>query len=256
MGQHEADHIAIAAGGGDDASGMTIDQPLPILVLMPGLDGTGKLFTDFVQRVSPAVECVVVAYPQDQPMGYADLEGLVGSACPKDRPFVLLGESFSGPLAIRMTAKQPAGLVGLILSASFAKNPFPFLGWARGLAAFVPVKGLPRWLRAPLMWGSLSPSSATSQTERAMSGVSAGVIRRRIAGLLGVDETAALRQVRVPTLVLRASRDRVISRRATQVIMDNLTTAELIAIDGPHLLLQARAAECAQVVLRFLAALR
>ena len=69
----------------------------------------------------------------------------------------------------------PAGLVGLILCVTFAKNPYPSLGWARSLAAYLPVKHFPRWLRAPLMWGSTSPSDAPSQMERAISGVSAAV---------------------------------------------------------------------------------
>ena len=223
---------------------------------MPGLDGTGKLFAEFVKRVSPAVECAVMAYPKDRPMGYGELEELVVSSLPKDRQFVLLGESFSGPLAIRIAAKTPPGLMGLILCVTFAKNPYPGLGWARPLAAYLPVKGLPRWLRAPLMWGSASPSGAPSQMERAMSGVSAAVIRKRIAELLAVDETAALRQVHVPILILRAARDRVISKRATGVILENSPAAALREIDGPHLLLQTRAAECAEAVLGFLRALK
>jgi pimeloyl-ACP methyl ester carboxylesterase len=217
---------------------MTADQTLPVLVLMPGLDGTGKLFAEFVKRASPSIDCMVVAYPKDLPIGYGELERLVVSALPKDRPFVLLGESFSGPLAIRIAAKIPAGLVGLILCVTFAKNPYPSL------------------VRAPLMWGSISPSSAPSQMERAMSGVSAAVIRCRIAELLAVDETAALRQVRVPTLVLRATRDRVISKRATQIMLQNSTQAKMVEVDGPHLLLQTRATECIEVVVSFLRTLR
>ena len=88
-----------------------------------------------------------------------------------------------------------------------------------------------------------------------MSGVSAAVIRRRIAELLAVDETAALRQIRVSTLVLRAAGDRVISRRATQVILENSPQLKMVEIDGPHLLLQTRAVECAEVVVSFLRAI-
>jgi pimeloyl-ACP methyl ester carboxylesterase len=240
--------------GCDGAPRMTSNQTLPVLVLLPGLDGTGKLFAEFVRVLSPMMECVLVDYPQDQPMGYGELDELVVSALPKDRPFVLLGESFSGPLAIRVAAEAPAGLVGLILCVTFAKSPYPSLARARWLAAYLPVKSLPRWVRAPLMWGSVSPSDAPSQVERAMSGVSAAVIRCRIAELLGVDETAALQEVRVPTLVLRAARDRVVPKRATQVIVENSPGAKLVEVDGPHLLLQTRAAECAEVVVSFLRA--
>ena len=88
-----------------------------------------------------------------------------------------------------------------------------------------------------------------------MTGISAEVIRKRIEELLRVDETVALRQVSVPILVLRAMRDRVISKRATQVILKNSQRAKLVEFDAPHLLLQTRAAECAQVVIGFLQSL-
>jgi pimeloyl-ACP methyl ester carboxylesterase len=173
-------------------------------------------------------------------------------ALPGEQSFVLLGESFSGPLAIRIAARAPKGLVGLILCATFAKNPFPWLGWARPLAVYAPVKSLPRWVRAPLMWGSLAPDRAPTQMERAMSGVSAAVVRQRIAALLEVDATQALRRIQIPVLVLRARGDRVLPRAATRWLVKNLAHAQLIEIDAPHLLLQTRPTECAGAVLRFL----
>jgi pimeloyl-[acyl-carrier protein] methyl ester esterase len=233
-------------------TGVTGKTLLPVLVLLPGLDGTGKLFGEFVKVLDPCIRAVVVAYPADQPLAYEALEARVLGALPREQPFVLLGESFSGPIAIRIAARAPAGLAGLILSASFAKNPFPWLAWARPLAAYLPVKSLPRWVRAPLMWGSLSPQRAPSQMERAMSAVSAAVIRQRIAALLRVDETQALRRIKVPTLVLRARGDRVIPRAATLWIARVLPHAQLVEIDAPHLLLQTRPQECAAAVLRFL----
>jgi pimeloyl-ACP methyl ester carboxylesterase len=224
----------------------------PTLVLLPGLDGTGKLFSAFIQALGPGVDTIVVAYPAQQPLGYEELEAMVAAALPTDRPFVLLGESFSGPIAIRIAARAPAGLVGLILSVTFAKNPFPWLRWAQPLAAHLPLKSLPRWVRAPLMWGSASPQRATPRAQRAMTGVSAEVVKRRIAALLAVDATDVLRNIRIPTLVLRAGRDRVISKAATLLIVDHLPHAQLLEIDGPHLLLQTRAAQCAAAVIEFL----
>jgi pimeloyl-ACP methyl ester carboxylesterase len=225
---------------------------LPVLVLLPGLDGTGKLFGEFVRQLGTRVDSLIVAYPKDRPLGYEELETLVLDALPRHGPFVLLGESFSGPIAIRIAARSPEGLAGIILCASFAKNPFPWLGWARPLAARLPLKSLPRWLRAPLMWGSASPQAAPARVQRAMAGVSPAVIRRRIAALLAVDATAVLGLIRIPVLVLRARQDRVISRAATRRILTALPGAQLIEIDGPHLLLQTRAAECVTAVLGFL----
>jgi pimeloyl-[acyl-carrier protein] methyl ester esterase len=224
------------------------------VVLLPGIDGTGKFFGEFAQHLWPSAESILVPYPKDQVLGYDELEALVLAALPTDRSFALLGDSFSGPIAIRIAARPPAGLVAVILCGTFAKNPFPWLGWARPLAAYLPLKSLPRWARALLMWGSASPQRAPAQRERAIAGVAPAVIRHRIAALLAVDESAALGRIRVPTLVLRARRDRVISRAATRWILKTLPGAQLAEIDGPHLLLQARPAECAAIVLEFMRA--
>ena len=187
-------------------------------------------------------------------MGYEELEALVRAALPADRRFVVLGESFSGPIAIQIGADPPAGLAGVILCGTFAKNPYPLLGWAKPLAAWFPLKSLPRWLRAPLMWGSLAAERAPAQLNRAMAAVSEDVIRHRIAALLAVDASAALARVGSPILVLQAAHDLVIPRSATQWILETAPHAQLVEIDGPHLLLQTQPEECAAAVIRFVRA--
>lgn len=233
---------------------MTTAASRPTLVLLPGLDGTGKLFSELVRALGSDIDAQIVPYPVDQPLGYAELEALVGAALPADRRFVVLGESFSGPIAIRIGADPPAGLAGVILCGTFAKNPYPLLGWAQPLAAWFPLKSLPRWLRAPLMWGSLAAERAPAQLNRAMAAVSADVIRHRIAALLAVDASAALARVRLPILVLQAAHDLVIPRSATHWLLQTAPHAQLVEIDGPHLLLQTRPEECAAAVIRFVRA--
>jgi pimeloyl-[acyl-carrier protein] methyl ester esterase len=156
-----------------------------------------------------------VAYPVDRPLGYVELEGLVRAALPTGRPYVMLGESFSGPIAIRVAADAPAGMVGVVLCVTFAK---------------------PEVIRA------------TASVDEAVS-------RHRIAAVLRVDQTSALARIQLPTLVLRAADDHVVPRAASEHVLETLPSAELAEIEGPHLLLQMRPAECAAAVMRFLAGL-
>ena len=100
---------------------------LPTLVLLPGLDGTGILFEPLARALGVDLDVRVVRYPSDPTLGYRELESLARAALPTDRPFVILGESFSGPIAIRLAADSPPGLVGLILVVTFARNPYPLL---------------------------------------------------------------------------------------------------------------------------------
>ncbi len=234
---------------------MSREPRLPCLVLLPGLDGTGKLLTDFVSAIATFADVRLVSYPRDEPMGYGALEKLARAALPEDRPCVLLGESFSGPLAMRIAADGPRGLAGVILCSTFAKNPYPWLRWAHPLVARLPIKSLPRWLRAPLLWGSAKPGRAPARADRASAGVSAPVLQHRIAAVLTVDESLALARIALPILVLRARSDRLVPRAAAQWIVRIARHAQLIAVDGPHLLLQTRPRECAAHVMRFLGTL-
>jgi pimeloyl-ACP methyl ester carboxylesterase len=228
------------------------ERPLPSLVLLPGLDGTGKLFSNFVRALGAAVDSRIIGYPTDEPLAYASLEDKVRTALPTDLPFVLLGESFSGPIAARIAADAPANLMGVIFCGTFAKNPYPLLRWAAPLTFLAPIKSLPRWVRAPLMWGSGDVERAPRQSERAMAGVSSAVIRRRISALLTVDATRSLAQIRAPALILYAKNDRVVPYAATRWMSKHLPDAQIAPVDGPHLLLQSRPLECAEIVLRFL----
>jgi pimeloyl-ACP methyl ester carboxylesterase len=99
---------------------------LPTLMLLPGMDGTGMLFDPLRAELGNAVGTTVVRYPTHGPIGYDELASIARAALPSG-PFVVLGESFSGPIAILLAASRPAGLVGLVLACSFARNPRPAL---------------------------------------------------------------------------------------------------------------------------------
>jgi pimeloyl-ACP methyl ester carboxylesterase len=222
------------------------------LVLLPGLDGTGRFLAEFTQAIAPVAAAQLVTYPGDAVLGYSELEVRVRAALPRDEPYVLLAESFSGPIAIRIAAAPPPGLTAVILCVTFAKTPYPALRWARHFVSRVPLRSLPRWLRAPLLWGSMQPKRAPAQKLRAMAGVDARVLQNRLAEVLGVDVLVALPHIRVPALVLEASDDRLVPRSATARLLRGLPTPRHVRIEGPHLLLQSRPAECAAAVAEFL----
>jgi pimeloyl-ACP methyl ester carboxylesterase len=223
--------------------------------MLPGLDGTGKLLAGFIEALGRHVEARIIEYPLGEPLGYDELELLVRAALPADRPFVLLGESFGGPLAIRIAAAPPDQLRGLVLCATFARTPYPLPRWAGSLASLVPVKGLPRWLRAPLMWGSAQADAAPAESDRATAPVSRAVMRRRLRALLEVDVRDCLGRITHPALILYGLGDRILPRSAANSLAAAVPNAELAPIEGPHLLLQSTPLECAAAVSRWLTSL-
>jgi pimeloyl-ACP methyl ester carboxylesterase len=111
--------------------------PPPVLVLLPGMDGTGLLFEPFLKALK-GFEPLVLRYPRGL-TDYADCVAYARARLPKERPFLLLGESFSGPVAIALAAERPAGLRGLVLCSTFARNPRPaWPGWPHCCASCRP----------------------------------------------------------------------------------------------------------------------
>lgn len=159
------------------------------LVVLPGLDGTGIPLAPFATAFGPDVKVVVVTYPNTEPLGYADLERVAWACLPTDEPYVLLGESFSGPIAISIAASNPVGLCGLVLCCSFARSPRPWLSWCRPLVSVAPVQALPVGLLSVAVLGRFSSAEHRRTLARALSMVAPSVLRARGQAVLQVDVT-------------------------------------------------------------------
>ncbi len=85
-------------------------QQVRTLVLLPGLDGTGRLFTPLRRLLEPNFRTVVISYPADCPHDYDGLSTKVVRELPKT-PHVIVAESFSGPVALKVAACNPQGLL-------------------------------------------------------------------------------------------------------------------------------------------------
>jgi pimeloyl-ACP methyl ester carboxylesterase len=216
------------------------------------LEGTGSLFAAFVQALGPSLETLVVSYPVDAALGYAELESFVRERLPPSRPFVVLGESFSGPLAVRIAADPPPGLVGIILCVTFARSPSPALKWVAMLGPLLPMKRSPRWMLGHALWGTHEVPGIADRVEAAIDQVDSAVLQRRMAAMAEVDESAALARITVPILVMQASGDLLVPAGAVDHVLRTQPRARHVLLDGPHLLLQTKPQECATIVREFL----
>lgn len=218
------------------------------LVLLPGMDGSGSLFADFVSVVK--AKTVVVSYPPDSPMGYSEIEAFVRGSLPDGSPFILVGESFSGPVAIALASSGLVGLRAVVLVCTFAK--YPGSEFLRLLGRFpVPLWRLPIQLVSFVLLGRFGSASWRARLLDAMRRVMPAVWRVRLRAVLEVDVTQRLSKISVPLLYLRASEDRVVSSSASAVVLRHHPKAQVVALEGPHFLLQAKPQEAAAAIRAF-----
>lgn len=221
------------------------------LVLLPGMDGTGIFFEDFAAAVRPEFKPVIVAYPDDPSLGYAELEPLARAALPHDEPFLILGESFSGPTAISVAASHPPGLLGLILCVTFARNPHPLLPLVSAILKPLPAWRLPRFIQQPNLFGRFNSPYLRAKLGEVRGSVSQKTLKARLEAVASVDVSTQLSRVAVPVLYLRAKNDRVVSRAACDHIGKVLPGVEVAELDAPHLLLQTVPQEALAAIRNF-----
>ncbi len=222
------------------------------VILLPGMDGTGDLFSPFIESFPEEWEARVVSYPDDHSLGYNELSSMIKKYIPATGDFIILGESFSGPLAIHLTQEADERLKGLILCCTFVKNPIKFGSEAIRVLAKFPLSFVPKSLIESFLLGSFRTQETKNLLHKTLKKVSAKTIVKRIREAQDVDVSDLITEVKAPILYLKASEDRIVSARASELAVSLNQTILITEIDGPHCLLQAAPTAALDAILSFL----
>ena len=214
-------------------------------ILLPGIDGSGRLFGPLLAAGPRRIAPETISFPPDQPLGYDALLDRVRAALPRGR-FLLVAESFSGPLAIRLAAERPRGLAGLVLAATFLHRPLhPLLHPIRGLVgARLFGVAMPAALVRHFMAGPDAPDALVREVQAAVGATTPEVMALRAMEALRADVRAELGRVDAPILVLSPTRDRLIRADVGNEILSLRPDADVVQLDAPHMILQRAPHAC------------
>ena len=222
------------------------------LVLLPGLDGTGLLFEPLCRELPATLLPMVLDYPRDRETSYDELLALTLPKLPTTEPYILLGESYGGPLSLKIAVTHPIGLRGLILSASFVTCPHGYVPkWTSHLV--VPAMFYPAPLLAKLkaVVGRYSTPEIQALISRGLATVSPAVIAARIREVITTDVTKELVACHVPILYIQATHDYVVPASNLEKIQALRPNVEVARVEAPHMILQTQAARSAQIIEEF-----
>ena len=215
-------------------------------VLLPGLHGTSRLFAPFTEAAPSGSGFELIDYPEDGPQSVSRLADVVSGRLSTD-PYILVAESFGGPIALAAAAKHPPGLVGLVLAGSFARSPVPAALAHLPDAAFR--LAMTSLYPARVALAGPGRSRRLDELLRAeLPRVPPTTFLRRVRTILTTDVQRLLGGVRVPSLILRATRDLLVPRRCHRELVAGLLAATSIAIEGPHMLLEERPRACWEAI--------
>jgi pimeloyl-ACP methyl ester carboxylesterase len=188
----------------------------PLALLIPGLDGTGRLFYRQLEALKVKYRVCPWSYGPETDFELPDLTRKLGEETAEEKPgsILVVGESFGGLVALDYVLRYPERVQRLVL-----ENAFPC--YRRRLRARLAHALIPLLL---LRVGQRIKDFVVDRTlcregiliedrrllQEAMRHINLGAYRRRLELIRQVDLRPHLPQIAVPTVLLASGRDKLV----------------------------------------------
>lgn len=226
------------------------------IILLPGLDGTGKLFAPFIAKLPTSLEPIVIQYPKIKEFTLNEYANFVTSQLPEGK-FVLLAESFSGLVALQLLPKISSRLTCLFFLNTFADSPIPYF---LRFFSVLPLLGLspaflPNWSIRAFCLGSQATKVECAWLRDILKEVPSKIISRRLR-LISQTKFVEPFETQCPVFYIQATKDRLVPKKASKWFIMNIAHLQTLSLDAPHFMLQAKPKESADLITKCLLSIK
>lgn len=192
----------------------------------------------------------VLSLPKEGPQDYDTLVAILGSQLPEG-PLVLVGESFSGPIAMKLALRERGRIEALVIVGGFCASPAP-----SGLA-LLPLRPLfmlppPAMLLRKYLVGEDASDEKVHALTEAIHGIPAATLSERAQVILTLKEDDCPSFETLPILLIQAHHDALLAWDVQSRLERHFPEAEAVWIESPHLLLFMNPDACRAAVVDFL----
>ena len=217
------------------------------IILLPGMDGTGRLYKPLLKEIGGRYKVKVVSYPKNEPLTYTELTAFVRSQLVDDVEYVIVAESFSGKVACLLAEDNSINIRNIIFIASFLTSPNKYM------------KYIPNWL-LKFLFSAYVPSVIArsclfdASVRKSLVNEFRDIIRSANKAVLAFRfcEMASLRSdtetVLIPALYIRAKYDKLIKSIHVEDFRRKFNKFDLVEIEGPHFLAQSEPEKCWKII--------
>ena len=209
------------------------------VVLLPGLHGSVALFESFVALAPPWARCRPVALPSDGAQTFSSLAERLAPALQSLEGFVLVAESFSGPIASRLTRILGTKVCLLVLCNPLTVAPVRLP--ARLSARLMRSAFCPAWAVSLAMAGS--DSELGQHILREVRNLPASALEQRLNAAFAAVGQDIAEHVSAPLLAILGTGDRLIPPFLSRPVLSAVPYSTLVELKAPHLVVQAKPAE-------------
>ncbi len=218
------------------------------LILLPGLDGTGELFSEFIKNLSKNMTATCISYPEQERLSYSELVEHVRCRLPTNEDFVILAESFSGPIAFKLAQAEPKHLQAIVFVASFLRNPNRvFMRLMRLLPLSIILRySPPDFVVRKWMLGDEASHEMVLKFKSILRRLPIKTIKFRLQEIYKLSLVEFM--LNYPVYYIKPLQDRLVTDDNYIDFVNTCPNIELFTLDGPHFILQSNAESCANYV--------
>lgn len=216
------------------------------LVLLPGMDGTGELFREFVELYEGKTQ--IIGFPEEGDQSFEHLSAVIKNQLPNG-DFILLAESFSGGIVEHLLNAE--GLKGIIFVASFISAPNKAM---LTLASLMPKKlmtYLPgsKFVTKLLFLGQGAEENAYQDFVGVIRRIPSKRLNKRLSSIKTLCYSGP-NKVALPCVYIRSNQDLLVSDKKLKQIESVFENFNSYFLDGPHFILQSKPKQTAELVKR------
>lgn len=220
------------------------------LVFLPGMDGTGKLFAPLLGYFKQ-YQCQVIKLPKTGSQDYLYLGEYVKDSLPAN-DFIVIAESFSGPIAAQLARQKIKNLKGFVFVATFLSSPNTTL---LSIARRLPIKLLTkspgaRYFIKKLFLGNHAGNHLIEQFQSTVNQVPVNVLKQRIQTMQKL--TFQEFNNRLPAVYILPDSDKLVPKSKVKEFQKCFSHLQVKEIDGPHFILQAESKNSANIIIDFI----
>lgn len=220
------------------------------LVLLPALDGTGEMFANLQTALADHFDTMVIAYPQTGPQDYSSLADYIRQQIPDSEPYMLLGESFAGPLVHNIAAADPEHCKAAIFVATYLSNPRPVV---IKLLTLTPARLINFFVARPGIVALFGLSrQASLSTIRAVAANLArhptNTFKQRLQAI-GQQTAPAESRLTLPCLYIKARNDKLVLNNKLSDFKRLCADLDIQTVNGGHFILQESPGDCANILI-------
>ena len=217
------------------------------IVLLPGLDGTGILFNPLIDALPDNTDSLIIDYPANEKLSYSKLVDYVIDQLPNEK-FVLVGESFSGPIAYQIAHFMPDKVVSVIFVATFLSNPRKLLLKA---SSFLPISLLlsipiPTFIIKMLLLDSSANTNIINLFKKSLKQVSPNVLSFRLQEIAKLANRHQL--CGINSIYIQATDDKLVPNNCIKDFKAMFSNLKIFKVKGSHFILQTNPIACAEII--------